>query len=99
MSALVAQIFQMRVKMKNLMGVMEGGSIPALSGLEDALKAEQKVSSISFSSLTCDRVLMESCQCVLGSTWNCKEEEKGGFKEEICRVSIKQAWSSWLRLW
>ncbi|KAL9278362.1 Signal recognition particle 54 kDa protein [Arabidopsis thaliana] len=41
-SALVAQIFQMRVKMKNLMGVMEGGSIPALSGLEDALKAEQK---------------------------------------------------------
>ncbi|XP_010490887.1 PREDICTED: signal recognition particle 54 kDa protein, chloroplastic [Camelina sativa] len=41
-SALVAQIFQMRVKMKNLMGVMEGGSIPALSGLEDALKAEQQ---------------------------------------------------------
>ncbi|KFK23451.1 hypothetical protein AALP_AAs66664U000100 [Arabis alpina] len=28
---LVAQIFQMIVKMKNLMGVMEGGSIPALS--------------------------------------------------------------------
>lgn len=59
-SALVAQIFQMRVKMKNLMGVMEGGSIPALSGLEDALKAEQKVSSISSSSssssLTCTRV-------------------------------------------
>lgn len=46
-SNLVAQIFQMRVKMKNLMGVMEGGSIPALSGLEDALKEQQKVSSSS----------------------------------------------------
>lgn len=34
----------MRVRMKNLMGVMEGGSVPALSNLEDALKAEQKVS-------------------------------------------------------
>lgn len=33
----------MRVRMKNLMGVMEGGSIPALSNLEDALKPEQKV--------------------------------------------------------
>lgn len=33
----------MRVRMKNLMGVMEGGSIPALSNLENALKAEQKV--------------------------------------------------------
>ncbi|KAJ0088840.1 hypothetical protein Patl1_32544 [Pistacia atlantica] len=41
-SQLVAQLFQMRVRMKNLMGVMEGGSIPALSNLEDALKAEQK---------------------------------------------------------
>ncbi|XP_010558224.1 PREDICTED: signal recognition particle 54 kDa protein, chloroplastic [Tarenaya hassleriana] len=41
-SQLVAQLFQMRVKMKNLMGMMEGGSIPALSNLEDALKAEQK---------------------------------------------------------
>ena len=44
-SQLVAQIFQMRVKMKNLMGAMEGGSIPALSSLEDAMKAQQKVSS------------------------------------------------------
>lgn len=55
--------------MKNLMGVMEGGSIPALSGLEDALKAEQKVSSISssFSSsrLTSERVVMDSCKCIL----------------------------------
>ncbi|MQL96455.1 hypothetical protein Taro_029144 [Colocasia esculenta] len=39
---LVAQLFQMRVRMKNLLGVMEGGSIPALSNLEEALKAEQK---------------------------------------------------------
>ncbi|KAI3987359.1 hypothetical protein MKX01_003109 [Papaver californicum] len=43
-SQLVAQLFQMRIRMKNLMGVMEGqgGSIPALSGLEEALKAETK---------------------------------------------------------
>ncbi|KAA0025252.1 hypothetical protein IC582_018771 [Cucumis melo] len=41
-SQLVAQLFQMRVRMKNLMGVMEGGSIPALNNLEEALKAEQK---------------------------------------------------------
>lgn len=41
-SQLVAQLFQMRVRMKNLMGVMEGGSIPALSNLEESLKAEQK---------------------------------------------------------
>ncbi|KAF5750523.1 Chloroplast signal recognition particle 54 kDa subunit [Tripterygium wilfordii] len=41
-SQLVAQLFQMLVRMKNLMGVMEGGSIPALSNLEDALKSEQK---------------------------------------------------------
>lgn len=41
-SQLVAQLFQMRVRMKNLMGVMQGGSIPALSNLEEALKTEQK---------------------------------------------------------
>ncbi|RZC78611.1 hypothetical protein C5167_002816 [Papaver somniferum] len=43
-SQLVAQLFQMRIRMKNLMGIMEGqeGSIPALSGLEEALKAETK---------------------------------------------------------
>ncbi|XP_031504744.1 signal recognition particle 54 kDa protein, chloroplastic [Nymphaea colorata] len=39
---LVAQLFQMRVRMKNLLGAMEGGSIPALSNLEEALKADQK---------------------------------------------------------
>ena len=43
MNQLVAQLFQMRVRMKNLMGVMEGGSIPALSNLEEAIKTEQKV--------------------------------------------------------
>ncbi|CAA3011310.1 signal recognition particle 54 kDa, chloroplastic [Olea europaea subsp. europaea] len=41
-SQLVAQLFQMRVRMKNLMGVMEGGSLPALNNLEEALKSEQK---------------------------------------------------------
>lgn len=42
-SQLVAQLFQMRVRMKNLMGVMQGGSVPALSNLEEAMKSEQKV--------------------------------------------------------
>lgn len=41
-SQLVAQLFQMRVRMKNLMGVMEGGSMPTLSNLEEALKTEEK---------------------------------------------------------
>ncbi|KMT06771.1 hypothetical protein BVRB_7g159310 [Beta vulgaris subsp. vulgaris] len=41
-SQLVAQIFQMRVRMKNLMGAMEGGSIPALENLEESLKTEEK---------------------------------------------------------
>ncbi|KNA09706.1 hypothetical protein SOVF_151050 [Spinacia oleracea] len=41
-SQLVAQIFQMRVRMKSLMGAMEGGSIPALSNLEESLKSEQQ---------------------------------------------------------
>ncbi|XP_010059752.2 signal recognition particle 54 kDa protein, chloroplastic [Eucalyptus grandis] len=41
-SQLVAQLFQMRVRMKNLMGIMEGGSIPALNNLEEALKSEEK---------------------------------------------------------
>lgn len=42
-SQLVAQLFQMRVRMKKLMGSMDGGSIPALSNLEEALKDEQQV--------------------------------------------------------
>lgn len=42
----------MRVRMKNLMGVMEGGSIPALNNLEDALNAEQKVLSFTYVAVT-----------------------------------------------
>ncbi|KAK9921304.1 hypothetical protein M0R45_029821 [Rubus argutus] len=41
-SQLVAQLFQMRVRMKNLMGAMEGGSIPALNNIEESLKVDQK---------------------------------------------------------
>ncbi|KAJ1394519.1 Signal recognition particle, SRP54 subunit, GTPase domain [Sesbania bispinosa] len=41
-SQLVAQLFQMRVRMKNLMGVMQNGSMPTLSNLEEALKPEEK---------------------------------------------------------
>ncbi|CAJ2632334.1 unnamed protein product [Trifolium pratense] len=40
-SQLIAQLFQMRVRMKKLMGVMEGGSLPTLSNLEEALKSEE----------------------------------------------------------
>ncbi|KAL9256404.1 Signal recognition particle subunit SRP54, chloroplastic-like protein [Drosera capensis] len=40
-SQLVAQLFQMRVKMKNMMGSMDG-SIPALSDLKESIKAEGK---------------------------------------------------------
>ncbi|CAI8614862.1 unnamed protein product [Vicia faba] len=39
---LVVQLFKMRVQMKNLMGVMEGGSMPTLNDLEKALKTEEK---------------------------------------------------------
>ncbi|KAG0487567.1 hypothetical protein HPP92_009662 [Vanilla planifolia] len=41
-SQLVAQLFQMRIQMKNLLGLMEGGSIPALKNLEESLKTEVK---------------------------------------------------------
>lgn len=41
-SQLVAQLFQMRVRMKKLMRVMEGGSMPTLSNLEEALKTAEK---------------------------------------------------------
>ncbi|KAJ3671363.1 hypothetical protein LUZ60_007442 [Juncus effusus] len=41
-SQLVAQLFQMRAKMKKLMGAMQGGSMPALSELEDSLKSDLK---------------------------------------------------------
>lgn len=43
MSQVVAQLFQMRLKMKNLMGSMQGGSGPELSNIEEALKSEQVV--------------------------------------------------------
>jgi signal recognition particle subunit SRP54 len=33
----------MRVRMKKLMGVMEGGSLPTLSNLEEALKTDEQV--------------------------------------------------------
>ncbi|XP_047308775.1 signal recognition particle 54 kDa protein, chloroplastic-like [Impatiens glandulifera] len=41
-SQVVAQLFQMRLRMKNLLGVMEGGSLPNMSNLQEALKAEQQ---------------------------------------------------------
>ncbi|XP_019425488.1 PREDICTED: signal recognition particle 54 kDa protein, chloroplastic-like [Lupinus angustifolius] len=44
-SQLVAQLFQMRVRMKKLMGVMEGGSMPTLSNLQEALKTDEKAPS------------------------------------------------------
>ncbi|VFQ73058.1 unnamed protein product [Cuscuta campestris] len=40
---LVAQLFQMRVRMRNLMGMMEGGSIPALTNLEESARPQSKV--------------------------------------------------------
>ncbi|KAL6514352.1 hypothetical protein OROHE_019094 [Orobanche hederae] len=43
-SQVVAQFFEMRVRLKNLMGVMEGGSLPALKNLEEAMNTEQKCS-------------------------------------------------------
>ncbi|KAG0554029.1 hypothetical protein M758_12G061100 [Ceratodon purpureus] len=41
-SALVAQLFQMRARMKNLATMMQGGSIPGMEGLEDGLKGGRK---------------------------------------------------------
>jgi hypothetical protein len=43
-SALVAQLFQMRARMKNLAAMMQGGSIPGMEGLEEGLKGGRKVS-------------------------------------------------------
>lgn len=40
---LVAQLFQMRARMKNLMGAMKGGTAPTLENLNEAVKASQKV--------------------------------------------------------
>lgn len=52
--------------MKNLMGVMEGGSIPALNNLEESLKNEQKVPYFPFN--FCSEIYMhanELCLCFL----------------------------------
>lgn len=45
----MAQLFDMRARMKKLMGVMQGGSIPALSDLQDSFKTAIKVSLFFFS--------------------------------------------------
>ncbi|KAH7441888.1 hypothetical protein KP509_03G060800 [Ceratopteris richardii] len=42
-SQMVSQLFQMRARMKNLMSIMQGGSIPGLDNLEEAWKAARKV--------------------------------------------------------
>lgn len=44
----MAQLFDMRARMKKLMGVMQGGSIPALSDLQDSFKTAIKVSLFIF---------------------------------------------------
>jgi len=41
-SQLIAQLFQMRAGMKNMMGAMQGGT-PGTDNLEEALKVSQKV--------------------------------------------------------
>ncbi|KAI5068719.1 hypothetical protein GOP47_0017064 [Adiantum capillus-veneris] len=41
-SQMVSQLFQMRARMKNLMSVMQGGSIPGLDNLEQSLKGARK---------------------------------------------------------
>lgn len=41
-SQLVSQLFQMRARMKNLMSMLQGGSIPGLDNLEDSLKSARK---------------------------------------------------------
>lgn len=42
-SQMVSQLFQMRARMKNLMSMMQGGSIPGLDNLEESLKGARKV--------------------------------------------------------
>ena len=63
-SQLIAQLFQMRVRMKNLMGVMQSGSVPALSNLEEALKSEQKVSNIVAPPAWSLHFLFSFCRCL-----------------------------------
>lgn len=42
-SALVAQLFQMRARMKSMSNMLQGGALPGLEGLEDPLKGGRKV--------------------------------------------------------
>lgn len=42
-SALVAQLFQMRARMKSMSNMMQGGALPGLEGLEDPFKGGRKV--------------------------------------------------------
>lgn len=42
-SQMVSQLFQMRARMKNLMSMLQGGSIPGLDNLEESLKGARKV--------------------------------------------------------
>ncbi|KAL8168202.1 hypothetical protein V2J09_009701 [Rumex salicifolius] len=38
---IIAQLYDMRSRMKNLMGLMEGGAVPALSDVQEALRPDQ----------------------------------------------------------
>ncbi|KAH9624935.1 hypothetical protein KSS87_008715 [Heliosperma pusillum] len=81
-SQLVAQLFQMRVRMKNLMGVMEGGSIPALSNLEESLRSEQKVCMcVIFADI---HYLVPNTYPRAGSTRDSEKKEKNSVKKAIC---------------
>lgn len=41
-SQITSQLFQMRARMKNLLSIMQGGSIPGLDNLEESLKGARK---------------------------------------------------------
>lgn len=71
--------------MKNLMGAMEGGSIPALNNIEESLKVDQKVpyflSSFPYlcSTITTSQSFFSNFYSfkslpALGSSWYCKAE-------------------------
>lgn len=68
MSQVVAQLFQMRLKMKNLLGSMQGGSGPELSNIEAALKSEQKVFFFLLMFSLCVPLLeFESIICIISA--------------------------------
>lgn len=87
--------------MKNLMGAMEGGSIPALSNLEESLKADQKVLLsrvivFSIQSSLCSRVfLVSNLLVMLATSWYCKEKKASRVEKAIRRLSSISAWPSW----